>query len=190
MVSSFKLRLLLVILVVAMASISMHSAENRSYVRPVLEYVLRDYGIESKILAWGKNRNDQNKPVSTAAFNRQNMQLPCTFLSVEQNFGWHWNSTTHQEQFFPGIKLKVAENTVVKPVMEGQVVELGGDEQGRTVLLQHNQSLYSLYGGLKEVLVDKGARITGKQALGKTGSRLYLEIRGSDGPLDPRFLLE
>ncbi|HWP97198.1 MAG TPA: M23 family metallopeptidase [Syntrophomonadaceae bacterium] len=190
MLSRFKLRLLLVILVVAMASISMRSNENRSYVKPVLEYVLHDYGIEQKIHAWSQSISSKPEEKSVTAFNGQELQVPCAYLSVQQAFGWYWNSTAGQQQFSSGLRLKVPENTVVKPVTKGRVVELGNDDSGRTVLLQHGQNLYSLYGGLKEVLVDQSSSVAVDQALGKSGSSLYLEIRGPDGPLDPQSLLE
>lgn len=190
MLSHFKLRLLLVIIIVAMASISMRSNENRNYVKPVLEYVLQDYGIQQKIQAWSQNRNSTQEEKAVATINISDLQMPCAFLSVQQAFGWYKDPGSGKQQFSSGLRLKVPENSVVKPVKKGQVVALGKDDSGRTILLQHEQNLYSFYGGLKEVLVDQGNSVAAGQALGKSGSSLYLEIRGPDGPLDPQSLLE
>jgi murein DD-endopeptidase MepM/ murein hydrolase activator NlpD len=73
--------------------------------------------------------------------------------------------------------------------MAGEVQEIGRNEEGRTVLIKHNETFYSLYGGLKEVLAEENSQVNSNSVLGKSGNMLYLEIRNDDGPLNPHNLI-
>lgn len=190
MVKQFKLRLLLAIFLAAMVCILMRSAASQEKTRIVLDFMLRDYGVYHRIIAWASQWSgyDFNLPVSAVSL--KNSQLPCEFLALQQSYGWYWNNEAKQEVFFPGLLLSVQDNTAVRPIMEGRVVEISEGSDGRAVLIMHTQDFYSYYGGLKEVFVSKGSRITMNQVLGKSTSHLYLELRGRNGPVDPQLMLE
>ena len=189
MLGSFKTRLLIVIVIVTLAGLAMQSNNgSREVVEPVIAYVMKDYQIEKKAATFIHNirENSTLVPVSGDAA----MQLPCEYLELTQKYGWHWNPEEQQQSFYPGLSLKVKENTLVRPVMAGTVEKISVDDRGRTVLLRHNDQMQSLYGGLKEVLVEEKSMVDLDDTLGKSGSSLYLEMRNQDGSLNVNYLFE
>ena len=189
MLGSFKTRLLIVIVIVTLAGLAMQSNNgSREVVEPVIAYVMKDYQIEKKAATFIHNirENSTLVPVSGEAA----MQLPCEYLELTQKYGWHWNPEEQQQSFYPGLSLKVKENTLVRPVMAGTVEKISVDDRGRTVLLRHNDQMQSLYGGLKEVLVEEKSMVDLDDTLGKSGSSLYLEMRNQDGSLNVNYLFE
>lgn len=190
MVKQFKLRLLLAILLVTIVCILMRSTACQETTRIVLDFVLKDYDIEDRIIAWASDWTGYEFKRSIPAVSLKNTQLPCQFLGLEQSYGWYWNDDTKQELFFPGLRLKVQDNTPVKPIMNGSVAEISEGSDGRAVLIKHSQDFYSYYGGLKEMFVSKGDPVGTEQILGKSGTFLYLELRGRNGPVDPQLMLE
>ena len=189
MLGSFKTRLLIVIVIVTLAGLAMQSNNgSREVVEPVIAYVMKDYQIEKKAATFIHNirENSTLVPVSGEAA----MQLPCEYLELTQKYGWYWNPEEQQQSFYPGLSLKVKENTLVRPVMAGTVEKISVDDRGRTVLLRHNDQMQSLYGGLKEVLVEENSMVDLDDTLGKSGSSLYLEMRNQDGPLNVNYLFE
>lgn len=191
MFKGFKLRLLLVIFIVAVTGWAMQSGnQSRDIIEPVLRYVLRDYGVDKKIANLWENMHSPQKDETLPVTTNSTLQLPCEFISIERSFGWYWNEDDKKQAFSPGVDLKVKENTLVMPVLDGQVEEITGGEDARNLLIKHNENLYSYYGGLKEILVDQGAEVNNGQVLGKSSAELHLEIRNQEGPLNPNQLFE
>ncbi len=189
MIKTFKMRLFMAVLIVAMASIAVRTPENQESAKAVLQYVLKDYGIQQRIVNMAFGWFDYpDRAVPTVS--PQNMQIPCDFLSIDKHYGWTWNAKTGQEELFPGIRFKVPDNSLIQPIMDGKVIELNDAPEGRSILLEHNNNIYSIYSGLKEVLVAKGSVISVGEILGKSGTNFYLEIRGPNGPIDPQLILE
>lgn len=191
MLRNFKLRLLLVIFLVAITGWGLQSGNsNRDLVEPVIKYILTDYGVEQRIAEWSQNLwpSDSESAVPTAS--ETGLQLPCEYISIEQDYGWQWQPEQKKQEFSPGVLLQVKDNTLIKPVMAGQVMKLSSNEYGRTVLVKHDDNLFSLYGGLKEILVEEGSKINANHILGKTGEHLYIEIRNREGPQDPQQLFK
>ncbi len=189
MLGSFKTRLLIVIVIVTLAGLAMQSNNgSREVVEPVIAYVMKDYQIEKKAATFVHNIRERGAlvPVSGDAA----MQLPCEYLELEQKYGWYWNPEEQEQSFYPGLSLKVKENTLVRPVMAGTVEKISRDDKGRTVLLRHDDQIYTLYSGLKEVLVEEKSMVNLNDTLGKSGSSLYLEMRNQDGPLNVNYLFE
>lgn len=190
MLKTFKLRVFMSLLIVAMAGISIRTPENQDQARAVMQFVLKDYGIQQRLLEWASGWMDYPDKEAIPAISPRNIQIPCEFLYIEQNFGWKRNPKTGLDEFFPGIRFKVEDNSLVKPIMDGQVVEVGDGPEGRTVTVLHSNNVSSSYAGLEEVLVKKEAIVTSEQVLGKSGTHLYLEIRGASGPINPQIILE
>ncbi len=189
MLGSFKTRMLIVIVIVTLAGLAMQSNNgSREVVEPIIVYVLKDYGVEKKIATFVHNVRDDRSIISVSG--DAAMQVPCAYLELTQKYGWYWDPAEQKQSFYPGLSLKVEENTLVKPVMAGKVARISSDSKGRTVLLQHEDEVYSLYGGLKEVLVEEKAEVELNDTLGKCGDNLYLEMRNQDGPLNVNYLFE
>lgn len=82
------------------------------------------------------------------------------------------------------------DNSLVSPVAEGSIDDIGENEKGRYVIVKHDENLSSFYGGLKEILVQKGEKVDKDDILGKSTDTLYLELRDEDGPINPGSIIE
>ncbi len=191
MLGSFRIRMLAVIIIVALVGICIESGHSsRQIVEPTIRYILKDYGLNSKISLFIENLKPGIRPETVPVTNTSSvLQIPCKYSAVERNYGWYFNHDKQQQEFLPGVYLKVENNTIVNPILTGQVEQIGKNDEGRTILIKHDDDFYSLYGGIKEVLVDKNAWVDSSTVLGKTGDLLYLEIRNSDGPINPHNLI-
>lgn len=190
MLGSFRVRMFAVIIIVAITGFGLESGHSsRMIVEPTIRYILKDYGFNNKISLFMENirpvSKDEKIPASGSSF----LQIPCDFEAVERNYGWYYNHDKGKQEFLPGVYLKVEENTVINPILTGQVEKIDRNDEGRTILIKHDNDLYSLYGGLKEILVDNNAPVDNDTVLGKSGKLLYLEIRNSDGPINPYNLI-
>lgn len=189
MLGSFKLRMLIVIVIAALTGLALQS-DNRpaSAVAPVIRYVMRDYGVQGKIALyleniWGKS-SGEGVPASGDII----MQKPCHISVVKQHYGWYWNDGRQKQEFNPGMLVEVEAGTLVKPILAGKVVSISDQEEGRQVTVTHNDGLVSVYGGLQEVLIKEGGEVQSDQVLGKSGEELYFELQNADGPLNPESI--
>ena len=189
MLGSFRIRMLAVIIIVFAVGIAIQSSPvSKKVVEPAVRYVLKDYGFNNSLSLFIENMSPAAKE-SLPASSSTSLQIPCEFSAVVRNYGWYYNEEHEKQEFLPGVYLKVQNNTSVKPIMAGEVQEISRNEEGRTVLIKHNEAFYSLYGGLKEVLAEENSRVNSNSVLGKSGNMLYLEIRNNDGPLNPHNLI-
>lgn len=190
MLGSFRIRLLIVIAIIAIVGFLWQSSENsRQIVEPVLRYVMStDYDIEKITLGWFNNFNTPETHQAVPAAASTTLQAPCPMLGIQRNYGWYYNKDQKKQEFYPGITLKVDNSTLVKPVMKGKVEKISGQGGERKVLIKHDNEISSLYGGLKEVLVEEKQAVDIDKTLGKTGTTFYFEIRNQDGPLNPQSI--
>ena len=96
-----------------------------------------------------------------------------------------------------GINIKVSSNNnLVDASEKGKVVfasELKG--WGKTVILKHDQNLYTIYANLDKTLVNEGSLAKRGQSIGKLASRkngnyiLHFEVRKHYIPSDPLMYL-
>lgn len=185
MLKSFKARLLIVIIITTIVSMGMQLNNNtKEIIVPILSFILKDYEVEKKAaLLWenlGLQPTRTEIPVMTEPFTQ-----PCESYEIEKSYGWYWNQDTNRQEFLPGVKLTVQDNSLVKAAQEGRVVEIGVKDEERSILIKHSDNLYSYYEGLKEVLVDLNSQVKQGEVLGKSSDYLYFELRSEDGPLNP-----
>ncbi|MEE8404899.1 MAG: M23 family metallopeptidase [candidate division Zixibacteria bacterium] len=96
-------------------------------------------------------------------------------------------------RYHPGIDIACAEGTPVLATAIGEVVMTGDDEvYGKIVVLKHNDSIISLYGHNKEILVQKGEKVLPGSRIalsGNTGKstapHLHYEVKINDEPINP-----
>ncbi len=190
MLGNFRIRMLAVIFIVALAGLSMQSEHSsKKIVEPIIKYVMKDYGVQENIVRyWSELKTDKNKTVPVSGINT--LQQPCEFAEIEREYGWHWNEEAQQQEFFPAVLIKLEVNSPVKAIYEGQVADISSDERGKTVLIDHGGNLYSSYGGLSEVLVKKDHQVDKDTIIGRSSQELYFQITSKDGPLNPNKLFE
>lgn len=185
LLKTFKVRLLIVIVITTMVSLGMQlNNSTREVLTPVLTFMLKDYEVERKAaLLWENLGLKPTRPVIPVI--TEPFVLPCEFHEIEKSYGWYWNQDTNRQEFLPGVHLSLQDNSLVKATREGTVVELGVKNEERTILIKHTDNLYSYYAGLKEVLVDMNTQVKQGEVLGKSSDYLYFELRSEDGPLNP-----
>lgn len=189
MLGNFKARLLIVIIVLTLAGVAMQSNNgSREVVEPLIAYVLKDDGLEGKIATLVHNIRENEGVISVSGDTA--IQLPCDYLEITRKYGWYWDAEEQKQSFYPGLSLLVEENTLVKPIMAGKVEEISGDSTPRTILLKHDDQIYSVYSGLEEVLVEEKTSVGLEDVLGKCNNSIYLEVRNQDGPLNINYLFE
>lgn len=192
MIRSFKLKMLGVIVIVALAGFMMQiNQSSRQYMQPILSFIMDNkYDVEAvlsryvQIPGW----NDINNLVPASG--GKLLRKPCDILGIQSHFGWHWDQPEKKNKFNSGMQLSVAPNTEVKPMLSGKVIEVTTADDQKTVLIQHDSNLYSLYGGLQEVMVKDGSSVKEDTVIGKTGDSLYFEVRGKDGPVNPQSIFQ
>lgn len=185
MLKSFRVRLLVVIVITTMVSLGMQlNNSTREILTPVLTFMLQDYEVEKKAaLLW---ENLGLKPTkSVIPVINEPFSSPCESYQVEKHYGWYWNQDTGRQEFLPGVQLVLSDNSLVKAAREGIVTEIGSKNDERTIVIKHSDNLYSYYAGLKEVLVDTNDKVKQGEVLGKSSDYLYFELRSEDGPLNP-----
>lgn len=166
------------------------SNSSRGTVEPVIQYIMgTDYNIEqvfSNLVTNIKDYNFSDTPVMTDAV----VQMPCQFSGIDKNYGWFFNLKKNKQEFYPGMNLKVEENSLVRPVMSGQVEKITIDGEKRSVLIKHDNGYLSQYGELKEILVNENDKVILDSVLGKSNKTLYFELRNQDGPVDPQYIFK
>jgi murein DD-endopeptidase MepM/ murein hydrolase activator NlpD len=187
---SFRIRMLVVVLIAMLVGLSIQSDHSSRYVIETVlnNYVLKDYGVETKLALLVENTRSRISDGDVPVMTQSEMQSPCDYLTVARRYGWNWNEESRQQEFYPGVLLIVKENTLVRPILAGEVVEVSRQEDVRTILIKHSPDLFSYYQGLQEVLVRENQYIDQRQVLGKTGKKFYFELRDQDGPMDPHSL--
>lgn len=192
MLRRFKLKLLGVIVVVTVVGLIMQSGQvSKQMVEPVLKYVMNNEYDVGAIISQYVNIPGSNELAGILpAAGGTVLSPPCEILGVERNYGWYWDKQEKKQKFSSGMHLEVKDGTVVKPIISGQVVEVTQSADQGTALIKHDNNFYSYYGGLTQILVEKGTNIGDGELLGTTGSSLYFEVRGKDGPVNPQSIFE
>lgn len=120
------------------------------------------------------------------------LELP-TEGRVSYGYGFFPDENTRTKIRYKGILISGAKNSKVRPVYTGKVAfakELLG--YGKTVIVDHGDSYYTVYSNLSEIEAEVGAAVNESSIIGYTGEResfvgkgLYFELRHFSEPLDP-----
>ncbi|NLU49686.1 MAG: M23 family metallopeptidase [Syntrophomonadaceae bacterium] len=193
MLGSFRMRLFLVLVVVALVLTGLNSGnQSRERVEPVLEYIMKtDYQVDDRLFSLLDSRSveERFRPVPTSA--PGGVEPPCEAGKIKRHFGWYWNPDSQRQEFNPGVVLQLPENSPVRAVLGGEVEEItGAPEGGRKVRIRHGEEMVSVYSGLKEVFVSRGEVVRSGDILGKSRRELYFELRNQDRTLNPEKLFE
>ena len=91
-----------------------------------------------------------------------------------------------------GVEIAAAAGAPVRAVHEGSVAYADSfTGYGNLVIIDHGLQVYSLYGQLSSIVVERGARVDRGQAIGTAGRLLagtpgiYFELRVDGKPVDP-----
>ncbi|KXZ39042.1 Murein DD-endopeptidase MepM and murein hydrolase activator NlpD, contain LysM domain [Alkalithermobacter thermoalcaliphilus JW-YL-7 = DSM 7308] len=93
-----------------------------------------------------------------------------------------YSPTLEQWELHKAVDIKVSENTPVRAMKDGEVVQITrNSKHGVTVKIKHSEQLYTLYGNLStEVLVEEGDFVKAGDVIGSVGNTSIVESK--EGP--------
>ena len=112
---------------------------------------------------------------------------------ITSPFGKREDPITNEEVTHTGIDINAPENTEVKSAYSGKVLRVEENEfYGKFIMIEHFNSLVSLYGHLNEQKVKVGDNVNKGDIIGlsgstgrSTGPHLHFEIRKDGECVDP-----
>jgi murein DD-endopeptidase MepM/ murein hydrolase activator NlpD len=98
----------------------------------------------------------------------------------------------------PGIDIAAATGTPVRAALEGVVMSAGWDDvYGNVIIIEHSDSLTTIYGHNEKIRVKEGAYVTKGQIIASVGStgrstapHLHFEVLINDKPVDPKVYVD
>ena len=116
---------------------------------------------------------------------------------VSSLFGWRSYSYGSGGSFHSGLDIVAPQGRSVVSAKDGIVVYAGWmGGYGKTVVIDHNDSITTLYGHCSELTVRKGDPVYSGQVISyvgstgrSTGSHLHFEVRKNSYPVDPLSVL-
>ncbi|AGT27704.1 LysM peptidoglycan-binding domain-containing M23 family metallopeptidase [Borrelia miyamotoi] len=123
--------------------------------------------------------------------------FPLKKFIISSDFGFRADPFTGMGSFHTGIDLSASINSLVFCTSYGVVIEVGyNDIYGNFVLIEHKNSIKSLYGHLNSYIVKKGDILRTGDIIGKvgqtgrsTGPHLHFEILKKNLPVNPIKIL-
>jgi murein DD-endopeptidase MepM/ murein hydrolase activator NlpD len=117
--------------------------------------------------------------------------------SVNSEFGNRPSPWTTEREFHSGLDIRAARNTPIQAPAAGTVVHAGpAQDYGVAIVLDHGQSIRTLYGHLQKVNVHNGQRVERGAVIGYTGNtgrssgpHLHYEIMVKGQAVNPRAYL-
>lgn len=111
---------------------------------------------------------------------------------VMTQYGWQGNTAVKQDIFHEGIDIAAPAGASVRAAATGKVKVITDSAQfGKILIIDHGQSIETIYGHLTDVLVRENDEVSQGQVVarvGKTGaavSVLYFELRENGKAIDP-----
>ncbi len=136
-----------------------------------------------------------NAPLNIKKYNT--MVLPVEGL-VTSSFGDREDPFSGNEAIHKGVDIAANSGTDIKCAAEGTVLSVGYDEfgYGNYIIIQHSQSVETLYAHCSRIIAKKGQKVKAGEVLAKvgntgrsTGSHLHFEISVNGLQIDPEIFL-
>lgn len=121
---------------------------------------------------------------------------PAYAYPITSPFGWRIHPITGEYKFHNGIDIGMDEGTPVGALWDGKVIYAGWWEgYGNTVVIDHGNTLYSLYGHTSQLLVSTGQQVKQGDIVAlsgstgeSTGPHLHLSVWQNNQYIDPATL--
>jgi len=149
-----------------------------------------------KKLAAANKKKKKTQPVIKAVSPQHKNNLPWPVEGkVIVNFGKSKNTDLDTYVISNGIKIKAADNSQVRSVDGGTVIFAGDFRSyGKVVIVDHDDSTFSVYGQLGQILVTENQTVLRGSVIARLGagddSVLYFEIRQDNIPDNPVLWLK
>jgi murein DD-endopeptidase MepM/ murein hydrolase activator NlpD len=97
-----------------------------------------------------------------------------TAFTVSSPFGWRINPISRRREFHPGVDIPLNYGAPVLALFDGVAVWAGPrGGYGNTVILQHRNHVFTLYGHCARVMVQRGQTVRAGEQIGTVGSTGY-----------------
>lgn len=141
------------------------------------------------------------KGVSTAPVTGSGLQADGFYVpvsgTVTSEFGWVKSPVDGLERFNSGVVISAPAGTSVVAALGGRVTRIDSDKMlGQFILIDHGGDIYTLYGGVADMMVVEGQTVLPGQAIatvaaGDTGDGgLHFELREKGKLVDPLARLQ
>ena len=129
-------------------------------------------------------KSEEKKRVPVLTIRARSLPWPVKG-KVVGTFGPQKDARTGLTIFRKGIEIEVSGHSVTS-VMDG-VVQFSGEIPGKGLVLivEHPHDLYSIYGGLDQLLKQTGDAVKVSEKVATVGSQIYFEIRSRNLAIDP-----
>lgn len=124
---------------------------------------------------------------------------PVEFKKISSGYGYRIDPFTGKNNFHRGIDYIVPTGTPVKASMNGTVLNIKDSKTGfgLSIIIDHENGFYTLYGHLSKTLVNIGEKVTQGKKIGlsgssgkSTGAHLHFAIRDNLDFKDPTKFLK
>jgi septal ring factor EnvC (AmiA/AmiB activator) len=142
-----------------------------------------------------RQRIDKSRLSVLESSRKKSLPWPVTGGKVVSNFGKNKHPELDTYVINNGIKIDAADFSPVKSVDSGVVVFAGQFySYGKTVVIDHGNSISSVYGFLHKIFVKEKQKISRGEIVAELGSCkdsiLYFEIRQNSAPYNPILWLQ
>ncbi|WP_293066138.1 peptidoglycan DD-metalloendopeptidase family protein [Moorena sp. SIO4A5] len=153
--------------------------------------IQREIARQNKIAAARKARLRK-----TFVFNTGQLLYPSNG-SITSSFGWRRHPILGTSRFHSGIDFGASYGSTIRAADSGIVIFAGWyGGYGNTVIIDHGDSIATLYGHASRLLVSKGESVKRGNAIAtvgstgfSTGPHLHFEVRKNGEPVDPASYL-
>jgi murein DD-endopeptidase MepM/ murein hydrolase activator NlpD len=117
-------------------------------------------------------------------------------FTVSSPFGWRINPISRHWEFHPGIDIPLNYGTPILALIDGKVAWAGPrGGYGNTVILQHRDNTFTLYGHCARVTVQSGQMVRAGEQIGivgstgeSTGPHVHIEYWVDNQYVDPMVI--
>ena len=171
-----------------------HAQEIEDQIKKIIEEEIRRAREEAEINNTGAPLTPEALELSSKfELNKGKLPWPLTKAKITERFGLHDNKhISGVETKNNGINLETDEGQLVRAVFDGSVSRIFYIKgKGKAVLISHG-GYFTVYSGLKDVVVKTGEKVISKQKIGtvltldsSVGTELHFEIWKGKYPQNP-----
>jgi len=118
---------------------------------------------------------------------RGSKTIPPVRGRIVKKFGAYTDPIYHISLYNDSISIKTKPNTKVRAIFSGRVVYVGNNNDGKMIVIKHNNHLHSIYAKLSRIspFVKKGYRVKKGEIIAKVDKELEFEIAYKTLPINP-----
>ena len=135
---------------------------------------------------------DINELQRNLRFSGGKMEIAPVAGEVKSGYGMRDNPVSGEVEMHYGVDIIASRGEKIRSILPGKVQQVRENEEVKQVTLEHGNGWSSVYGGMKEVKVQREEWVDEKQVLGILADRevwsnphLYFELRWEGRPQDP-----